>query len=39
MGLDLFTPEVMDSVVKVLPPVGSFFKDTFFKNEKKEGKK
>lgn len=36
MGLDLFTPEVMDSVVKVLPPVGSFFKDTFFKNEKNE---
>ena len=34
--MDLFTPETMDAVVRVLPQRGSFFKDTFFRNEKPE---
>lgn len=28
--MDLFTPETMDGVVRAMPPVHTFFKDTFF---------
>lgn len=34
--IDLFTPETMDGVVRSLPPVHTFFRDTFFKNAKPE---
>lgn len=30
MSIDLFTPETLDGVVRALPPVHTFFKDTFF---------
>lgn len=36
MPLNLFTPETMDGVVRVLPKVNTFFKDTFFKTNKPE---
>lgn len=36
MPMDLFTPETMDGVVRVLPPVHTFFRDTFFKTNKPE---
>lgn len=36
MPLDLFTPETMDGVVRVLPQVNTFFRDTFFKTVKPE---
>lgn len=32
--LDLFIPEIMDGVVRVLPTVHTFFRDTFFKTNK-----
>ena len=35
-NLDLFTPETMDGVVRVLPRTNTFFRDTFFKNTKPE---
>lgn len=34
--MDLFTPETMDAVVRVMPQKGSFFKNTFFNNDKPE---
>ena len=34
--MDLFTPEIMDGVVKALPPVHTFFRDTFFNVVKPE---
>lgn len=34
--IDLFTPEIMDGVIKAMPPVHTFFKDTFFKTVKPE---
>ena len=34
--MDIFTPETMDAVVRALPPKGSFFKNTFFRNVKPE---
>ena len=34
MPMDLFTPETMDGVVRAMPPVHTFFKDTFFNNVK-----
>ena len=30
MPMDLFTPETMDGVVRAMPPVHTFFRDTFF---------
>ena len=36
MGIDLFTPEIMDGVIKAMPPVHTFFKDTFFNVAKPE---
>ena len=35
-NIDVFSPEVMDGVVRALPPVHTFFKDTFFKTAKPE---
>lgn len=32
--ISLFTPETLDQVIKLMPPRGSFFKNTFFRNEK-----
>lgn len=34
--MDLFTPEIMDGVIRALPPVNTFFKDTFFNVAKPE---
>lgn len=34
--LDLFTPETMDGVVRVMPTPSTFFRDTFFTNVKPE---
>lgn len=34
--MDLFTPEIMDGVVRAVPKVHTFFKDTFFNVEKPE---
>lgn len=34
MPMDLFTPETMDGVVRVLPRVNTFFRDTFFRTVK-----
>lgn len=34
--MNLFTPETMDSVVRVMPQVNTFFRDTFFKTVKPE---
>lgn len=34
--MDLFTPEIMDGVIKAMPPVHTFFKDTFFNVVKPE---
>lgn len=34
--MNLFTPETMDGVVRVLPTTHTFFRDTFFKNTKPE---
>lgn len=34
--MDLFTPEIMDGVIRSMPPVHTFFKDTFFKVNKPE---
>ena len=36
MPQDLYSPVTLDGVVRALPPVSSFFKDTFFKNIKPE---
>jgi len=36
MAIDVFTPEVMDAVVRVLPPQDAFLKNMFFKNVKPE---
>ena len=36
MAIDVFTPEVMDAVVRVLPPQDAFLKNTFFKIAKPE---
>ena len=33
---DLFTPETMDGVVRVLPQTHTFFRDTFFNTTKPE---
>ncbi len=35
MAIDIFTPEVMDAVVRVMPPQPAFFKNTFFKGAPK----
>lgn len=35
-NIDLFTPEIMDGVVRVMPRVNTFFKDTFFNINKPE---
>lgn len=34
--MDLWTPETMDSVVRVMPEVHTFFRDTFFRTTKPE---
>lgn len=34
--MDLFTPETMDGVVRVMPTVHTFFRDTFFRTTKPE---
>ena len=34
--MELFTPEIMDGVIKAMPPVNTFFKDTFFNVAKPE---
>lgn len=36
MPMDLFTPETMDGVVRVMPTVNTFFRDTFFRTNKPE---
>lgn len=36
MPTNLFTPETMDGVVRVLPQTHTFFRDTFFKTNKPE---
>lgn len=36
MAIDLFTPEIMDGVIRAMPPVHTFFKDTFFNVAKPE---
>ena len=36
MPIDLFTPEIMDGVIRAMPPVHTFFKDTFFNIAKPE---
>jgi hypothetical protein len=36
MPMDLFTPETMDGVVRVLPQTHTFFRDTFFSTTKPE---
>lgn len=33
-NIDLFTPETLDGVVRVMPTVNTFFRDTFFKTAK-----
>jgi len=35
-NVDLWTPQVLDGVVRALPPTGTFFKDTFFTTVKTE---
>jgi len=35
-GADLWTPQSLDGVVRLLPPVGTLFKDTFFGTVKTE---
>lgn len=36
MSIELFSPETMDGVVRALPPVHTFFRDTFFNVAKPE---
>lgn len=36
MPLNLYTPETMDGVVRVMPRVHTFFKDTFFRTNRPE---
>lgn len=36
MPLDIFTPETMAGVIRALPPVHTFFRDTFFRTTRPE---